>query len=172
MSRILLVYSSVNGQTYKIAQFIQQQLKEHQIKLCALDDAFTLDIAEFDRVLIGASVRYGNYRKDVFSFIDKHHDFLVATDSGFFSVNLTARKPEKKKPEHNRYMTKFFQNTPWRPKHLGVFAGALKYSQYKWWQTLLIQMIMKMTGGTTDSSRDYEFTDWKDVSAFSRQFVL
>ncbi len=32
-----------------------------------------------------------------------------------------------------------------QPKQCGVFAGALRYSLYTWWQTLIIQLIMWMT---------------------------
>ena len=67
-------------------------------------------------------------------------------------------------------MAKFDQLSQWHPRLKGVFAGALLYSRYNWWQTLLIQLIMKMTGGSTDKSKDIELTDWSKVEAFSNDF--
>ncbi len=67
-------------------------------------------------------------------------------------------------------MKKFLRLSPWKPKTLGVFAGALRYSRYNWWQTRLIQLIMMITGGSTDTSQDIEFTDWEKVRAFAREF--
>lgn len=168
MSKILIIYSSVNGQTEKISRALQSHLTGCEIDLCALKQVNTLDIHTYDQVVLGASVRYGNYSPLLFEFIEKHQDFLTASGSGFFSVNLTARKPEKSSPETNRYIEKFLEKTTWRPKHLAVFAGALKYSEYNWWQTLLIQMIMKITGGSTDTQSDLEFTCWDSVAAFAR----
>ncbi|MNG25576.1 Protoporphyrinogen IX dehydrogenase [menaquinone] [compost metagenome] len=51
-----------------------------------------------------------------------------------------------------------------------MFAGALRYSRYNWWQTRIIQLIMMITGGSTDTSQDIEFTDWEKVRAFAREF--
>ncbi len=171
MSHILLIYSSVNGQTEKIMRQIEKNLVEHHTTLIPLKRALDLDITSYDRVLIGASIRYGNYRKELFTFVKKHKTFLTSSASGFFSVNLTARKAEKATPQTNRYIEKFLQIADWKPKYLAVFAGALQYSQYNWWQTRVIQMIMKITGGSTDTSKDIEFTDWNLVDHFACHFM-
>jgi menaquinone-dependent protoporphyrinogen oxidase len=34
----------------------------------------------------------------------------------------------------------------------------------------MIKMISRRTGGPTDTSRDYDFTDWSAVAEFARQF--
>ena len=66
------------------------------------------DIAKFDRIIIGASIRYGKHKKELFDFIDLHLDELAKKDNAFFSVNVVARKPEKNTPETNPYMKKFY----------------------------------------------------------------
>jgi len=42
-------------------------------------------------------------------------------------------------------------------------AGALRYPRYNWLDKRLIQLIMRMTGGETDTRREVEYTDWEQV---------
>ena len=55
---------------------------------------------------------------------------LKAMPSAFFSVNLVARKPEKRTPQTNSYTRKFLLNSPWQPESCAVIAGALRYPRY------------------------------------------
>jgi len=51
-------------------------------------------------------------------------------------------------------------------------AGALKYTQYDFFTRLLMKRIAKKEGRTTDTSRDYEYTDWNAVRQFVKEFVV
>jgi menaquinone-dependent protoporphyrinogen oxidase len=167
--KTLILYSSVDGQTLKIINRIIE-LIEGEVTLVNIDDKPIIDFSLYNKVLIGGSVRYGNFRKNLLTFVNQHKTQLDSLPNAFFVVCLTARKPEKAIPANNAYMNKFDQLSQWQPRLKGVFAGALLYSRYNWWQTLLIQLIMKMTGGSTDSSQDIELTDWSAVETFSKDF--
>lgn len=165
----LVLYSSVDGQTLKIIKHITATLQEN-ITLLNVEEPLDIDFSNYDKVLIGASIRYGNFRKSLLDFINTHKIQLDLLPNAFFVVCLTARKPEKASPANNAYMAKFDRLSLWQPRLKGVFAGALLYSRYNWWQTLIIQLIMKITGGSTDSSKDIELTDWSKVDLFSKDF--
>lgn len=167
--KTLVLYSSVDGQTLKIINYINEFI-EGEKDLLDIDQDPDINFEQYDKVLIGASVRYGDVRKNVLTFVNKHHLALDKLPHAFFLVCLTARNPEKAKVENNTYMQKFIKNSQWQPKLSAVFAGALLYSKYNWWQTLIIQLIMKITGGSTDSSQDIELTNWSTVKVFSQQF--
>jgi len=170
VSKTLVLYSSVDGQTLKIINRIKQPLTGEVIVL-NIDDNPSIDFALYQKVLIGASIRYGNFRPNIIKFVNQHKTQLDTVCNAFFVVCLTARKPEKAVPENNAYMKKFDQLSQWQPQLKGVFAGALLYSRYNWWQTLLIQLIMKMTGGSTDKTQDLELTDWEKVDSFAQDFA-
>ena len=89
-------------------------------------------------------------------------------NAAFFCVNLTARKEDQGKdtPEGSAYIRTFLKKSPWQPTLIGVFAGALRYPKYRWIDKVMIRLIMKMTGGETDTSKDIEYTNWKKVSLF------
>ena len=48
-----------------------------------------------------------------------------------------------------------------------MFAGALLYPRYKWIDRVMIQLIMKITGGETDATKEIEYTNWGKVKAFA-----
>lgn len=169
-TKTLVLYSSVEGQTLKIINYISDFI-EGEKELFDVDLDPEINFEDYDNVLLGASIRYGHVRKSFLTFVNKHHVELDLLPHAFFLVCLTARNPEKAKVENNTYMQKFLQQSSWKPQLMAVFAGALLYSRYNWWQTLLIQLIMKMTGGNTDKSKDIELTDWSSVKVFSRQFA-
>lgn len=168
-TKTLVLYSSVDGQTLKIIARITASLAG-EITLFNVDQALHIDFSQYDKVLIGASIRYGNLRKNLLQFVNKHKVELDLLPNAFFLVCLTARKPEKANPANNTYMAKFDRLSLWQPRLKGVFAGALLYSRYNWWQTLIIQLIMKITGGSTDTAVDIELTDWSKVDLFSKDF--
>lgn len=171
MAHTLLIYSTHDGQTLKICQHIETTLQTQGelVDLKSLADCDTLDWDKYSKVIIGASIRYGHLNKALYGFIKQYQSKLEQRDNGFFCVNLTARKSEKNTPETNMYMKKFLDLSPWQPKLQAVFAGALLYSKYGFFDKFMIRLIMKITGGVTDTSEDIEYTDWKKVDTFAAQ---
>ena len=171
MKKALLIYSSTDGQTIKILEHIAKEVAPaFESELVNLDCIDTVAWQQYDRVIIGASVRYGHLSKQLYKFIQKHLASLNEHKVAFFCVNLTARKPGKDSVQGSVYMQTFLKKSPWQPKLMAVFAGALLYPRYKLVDRLMIQLIMRITGGETDSSKEVEYTDWAKVTDFARQF--
>ncbi len=66
---------------------------------------------------------------------------------------------------------KFVAETGWRPRRIELVAGALPYTQYNFLVRFVMRRISKAEGGDTDTSRDYEYTDWAAVDRFAVEFV-
>ncbi|MDD5030762.1 MAG: menaquinone-dependent protoporphyrinogen IX dehydrogenase, partial [Rhodoferax sp.] len=165
----LLTYSTTDGHTVRICERIQQvmQAAGKPVTLLPLAQADALDISSFERVVIGASIRYGKHQPQVAQFIAKHQMALESRPNAFFSVNIVARKPNKNRPENNPYLIKFLKQISWRPQLQDVFAGKLNYPLYGPLDRLMIRFIMLITQGPTDPSTVVEFTDWSRVEAFA-----
>ncbi|MGB0893133.1 MAG: menaquinone-dependent protoporphyrinogen IX dehydrogenase [Parashewanella sp.] len=172
MQKILVIYSTVDGQTKLICDRMHAIMcLEANIEMVALERAGTVELNDYDKVLIGASIRYGKYRPQLFDFIERNKELLASKYCGFFSVNVVARKPNKNLPETNPYMKAFVSQSPWQPQQLAVFAGRIDYPKYKWFDRTMIRFIMWMTKGPTDLAECYEFTDWQQVESFSKAFI-
>ncbi|MDR9828762.1 menaquinone-dependent protoporphyrinogen IX dehydrogenase [Vibrio sp. FNV 38] len=172
MEKVLLLYSSREGQTKKIIGHIATLLGETQCEVADLHESTNFDLDQYDRVLIGASVRYGRLNKKLYQFIQRNETFLSANRVAFFCVNLTARKEDQGKdtPEGSAYIKTFLSKSAWQPSLIGVFAGALYYPRYNWFDRAMIKFIMSMTGGETDTSKEVEYTNWEKVSSFADKF--
>jgi len=171
--KTLILFSTRDGQTREIASYLASELKEIGIDTDVVNLNRTQEISweKYERVVIGASIRYGHFHPALDRFVKKHQQVLNSLPSAFYSVNLVARKPEKCTPQTNGYTRKFLIASPWQPSTCAVFAGALRYPQYRWYDRLMIQLIMKMTGGETDSSKEVVYTDWQHVASFAREIA-
>tara|TARA_Y100000768_G_scaffold34674_1_gene22680 strand:+ start:8004 stop:8516 length:513 start_codon:yes stop_codon:yes gene_type:complete len=170
MKKSLIIYSTVDGQTKSICENISKYSTNTSVDVLPISEDINLN--EYKIIVIGASIRYGKYRKEVYEFINKNYEFLEKKESAFFSVNVVARKPEKNSPATNPYLIKFLNNVKWKPKKLAVFAGKIEYPKYKLIDKYAIKFIMWITKGPTDTSQSYEFTDWEKVEAFARDLNL
>src|SRR3712207_1914321 len=132
--KTLILYLSHDGQTKKIAHFLANQITNSQVADLTKS---AVNLAEFDCIVIGASIRYGHFNKQLYQFIEKQTALLNAKQTAFFGVNLTARKEGKNTPETNVYVRKFLQRISWQPKFTAVFAGALLYPQYHWFDRIM-----------------------------------
>lgn len=170
MASILILYSSIDGHTIRICHRLRQVIEEsgNQVTICSIDDIAPIDLPSFDKIVIGASIRYGMHRQAVFDFIDRYIPLLESKASAFFSVNIVARKPGKNTPQTNPYMRKFLREVDWKPDQLAVFAGKLDYPKYGFIDRQMIRLIMWITKGPTDPATVVEFTNWQAVEAFGR----
>ncbi|RLV60808.1 menaquinone-dependent protoporphyrinogen IX dehydrogenase [Parashewanella curva] len=172
MQNIALIYSTVDGQTKRICDAMVGHMSAHaKVTVFSLEQATTAELTQYDKAMIGASIRYGKYRPALFEFIKQHQKWLTETQSGFFSVNVVARKPEKNTPETNPYMRNFLKLSTWVPAVQGVFAGKIEYPKYGMFDRTMIRFIMWITKGPTDTSGTYEFTDWDQVEHFAKKFI-
>ena len=170
MEKSLITYSTVDGQTKIISEKIAQFATQSSVDIFPISD--NIELGKYKTIIIGASIRYGKYRKEVYSFVEKNIEILDSKENAFFSVNVVARKPEKNTPETNPYLIKFLKKIKWKPKNLGVFAGKIEYPKYKFVDKYAIKFIMWITKGPTDTTKTYEFTDWKKVESFTKNLNL
>lgn len=169
MSRVLIACSTVDGHTRLICDRLRRQLHDagHAVALRSLGEGANAEA--FDKVVLGASIRYGKYRPEVERFIAANKHALDHKPSAFFSVDLVSRKPGKDTLERNPYARPMLRRARWRPKHAAIFAGKLDYARYGWRDRSIIRFIMWLTQGPTDPSACVEFTDWGKVRAFGER---
>ena len=163
-SKLLILYSTVDGHAKHICEYAQTKLKnDKDIVIASLDDDSEQKLADFDEILLGASVRYGFHRKNVYEFVRENKEELLKKKTAFFSLNLTARKPEKASPDTNPYIVKFLKKVDWDPDLKSVFAGRLDYPSLNCPNRLAILLIMAITNGPKDLSKVHDFTNWSKV---------
>ena len=173
MAKVLILYSTTDGHTVEICRRLVSVIEAagDSAELANLADGPNLSDFRFDKVVIGASIRYGKHQKTVYEFIRQNRATLEAHPNALFSVNVVARKPEKNTPQTNPYLQKFLRQIDWEPQNLGVFAGRIDYPALGPFDRTMIRFILWMTKGPTDPTGTYEFTDWEKVEEFGRRIA-
>jgi len=171
-SKVLVVYGTTEGQTKKIADALAGALASHG----ALTDVRAAGEQPpapggYAGVVVAASVHAGQYQRPVRRWVRAHRDTLEAMPAAFVSVCLgVLQHDEKTRRDLERILAGFVAETGWRPSVVKHVAGALPYTRYGWLKRLLMRRIVGKAGGDTDTSRDYEYTDWADVRRFAGDF--
>ena len=174
MSRILLLYASTEGQTALIAERMARTLcaQGHSVELLPADaDPARVDPAAYGGVIVGASIHYGHHPAYLRALVRRHIGTLAARPSAFFSVSLSAGGPRPKPAAAQRYIDKFLRKTGWQPQLVASIAGAVKYSLYGPIKRRVMIVFVGLGGGETDTSRDYEYTDWEAVERFAGEYA-
>lgn len=167
MPRVLVLFATVEGQTRKIAERMAARLRALGHQADPLPFSSELNLAEADAVVVGASVHYGSHPGLLLHWIRSNRETLEKRPGAFFSVSLSA---QHKPATAQKYVEGFLRKARWRPRQSGFFAGALQYRRYPAWKKILVLGFVAMAGGDTDTSRDYEYTDWAAVDAFAERF--
>jgi menaquinone-dependent protoporphyrinogen oxidase len=83
--KILLVYSTTDGQTTAICEKIKSVLIENNlVDLIPINNFQEKELKNYDQVIVGASIRYGKHKPEVYKFIKTHQNDLKTKITGFF----------------------------------------------------------------------------------------
>ena len=171
--KLLIVYGTTEGQTRKIARYMEDVLQDAGHKVTIADATEEPPApGDYDAILIGGSLHMHKYQSAVTHYITKHVSALNRIPGAFFSVCLAvASDMEDEHHEAEKITKDFLAQTGWKPLLTTQIAGALKYTQYDFFKRLIMKMIAKREGRTTDTSQDYEYTNWDAVKKFVIAFA-
>jgi menaquinone-dependent protoporphyrinogen oxidase len=170
---ILIVYGSSEGHTKKIAEFLQNEAlnrRHHATVVPASDKCIAPH--DFDSVIIASSIHAGQYSNEIMDYVLSHVEVLNFLPSAFLSVGLSITRKDPEVLKQLEETTQHFLHiTKWTPFVTEQVAGALLYTQYGFIKKMLVRSIMKKAGGDTDTSRDFEYTNWESVKSFLQSFI-
>ena len=172
MARILVVFASIDGHTARIAERIGARFMEsgHSVVLRPADAA-PEKIGDCEAVIVGGAIRYGHFPGVLEKWVRMHRGGLADRPNAFFSVCLSAGGPGARPKAAQGYVDEFRARTGWQPRATASFAGALLYRKYNPLIRFMMRLIVGAAGGDTDTSRDYEYTDWQAVDRFAADFA-
>ena len=173
MSRILVLYGTSTGHTAKVARVLGDTLRAcgHAVDVVEAARDTAVEPADYAGILVAASVRAGRYQKPVRQWVRQHAQALNGKPTAFVSVCLAVlQKDPAVQKDLERILAAFTGETGWWPGATKSVAGALLYTKYNVFVRWMMKRIVAKAHGDTDTSRDYEYTDWADVRAFARQF--
>ena len=178
-----IFYATREGHTKKIAERIAADLHARgaAVDLFNVRVSSEPDWTKYTVACLAASVHLGHHEPEMIAFATKHREALERLGAAFVSVTLSeagAQDPRKSAGERQaaaadaqRMIDVFVEETGWRPEHAMPVAGALAYSKYNILVRFLMKRIARKAGAPTDTSRDYEFTDWPALDRFVEELA-
>lgn len=169
--KILAVYGSNYGQAELVLRRVAGILEQHgHVVSVFKGDVVPTSIAveDFDAVVVAGSIIVGRYQTYIRQFVRRHLAALRVRPTAFISVNgASPESVPQWQAAARRYVDQFVQETGWAPRWTATFSGALRYPRYGIVTRWIMKMISRLSGGPTDMSREYEFTDWNAVDRFA-----
>jgi len=179
MKPVGVFYATREGHTHRIAEHVAASLRQRGL------DAIVNDVREqpaatkldqYAGAVVAASVHAGRHEAEMVRFVKEHLGELESLPSAFLSVTLSEAGAERSDvtPEERstfaadvqKVINRFFEDTGWHPKRVKPVAGALLYTKYNFLVRFVMKRIARAAGGSTDTSRDHEYTDWVALDQF------
>ena len=174
-ARILIVYGSSYGQTEKIARRLAELLTARACDVTVADAKAlpaSLRPDAFDGIVVGASIIARGHQPSVRDFVHANLATLNRIPSAFYSVCASAGSAyEKSRAAARSRRDAFLTEAGWHPALSESIAGAINFTRYNFMLRWYMKKASKMNGGSTDTSRDHEYTDWGQVERFAGQIA-
>lgn len=179
MRPVAVFYATREGHTRRIAEHVAATLRQRGLDAVVGDvrsRQAALPPGPYAGVVVAASVHAGRHEPEMVRFVKEHRAEIESVPNAFISVTLSeagAERSDATPAEHAKFVSgvqevinRFLDETGWRPKHVKPVAGALLYTQYNFLIRFVMKRIARAEGGSTDTSRDHEYTDWAALDRF------
>ena len=177
--KAVVFYATREGQTRRIAEHVAADLRRRQEDVDVYDVNTlpeSIDWSRYDWACVAASVHAGHHEREMIAFVKRYRQDLDRLRAVFLSVTLSeagaedTRAPRERREQSaadaQRMIDVFVEETGWRPAGALPVAGALAYSHYNFIIRFVMKCIARRHGAPTDTSRDYELTDWSALDRF------
>ena len=105
MIKFLIIYSTTDGHTKIICERIKNFLTDgNLVELLSLEDAKKINLSNFEKIIIGSSIRYGKHSKDLYKFINlkkKNNIFRSFTSAPYGWVEVLKKIIIKMEKDYN-----------------------------------------------------------------------
>lgn len=170
---ILVIYATVEGQTGKIARFIEDQLRATGQDVALFDANDRTRPLSFDgvnKVVLAAPVHERRHPEDFELLLSTNKDELAARPTLLLSVSLNAAFPEKLE-EARDYITELKMRARLEPDLELPVAGAVRGASYDYYESQVLQHVVLQGQDVDPTAREQEFTDWDQLAAVVTGFA-
>lgn len=177
---VLIVYGSRYGSTEEIVIKISSELQElgilpDLINLKTFDIKSWPNIDDYNAIIIGSSIKMGNWTKEIKKFIELKINSLRNFNGpiGFFVTSGLASDPEKYEELKETYIDNPMEKYNLKILFNEVFAGKLDLtssSKFSWLDKKIVKAIAKENKRIKMNEKN-DFRNWVQISKFAKNFV-
>jgi menaquinone-dependent protoporphyrinogen oxidase len=177
--RAAIFFATRQGHTCRVAEHIADDLRDRGISVDVFnvnDLTAPVDWTRYRGACVAASVHVGRHEREIIAFVRANRPALERLSAVFVSVTLSEAGAENPhaSPEHRRQaaadvqrmIDRFVEDTGWQPARVLPVAGALAYRRCNFVVRFVMRRIARNAGAPTDTSRNWELTNWPAVDRF------
>lgn len=170
---VLIAFATVEGQTGKIARFVESEIRT------AGHDAVVLDLSDqtervsfdgIDRAILAAPVHERRHPQAFEVFLAGRRADLETMPTLLISVSLSAAF-EDGMEEANDYVVEMKMRTGFEPDVELVVAGAVRSASYDYFQSEVVRHVVLRDRDYDPGESEHEFTDWRMLSSAVADFL-
>jgi menaquinone-dependent protoporphyrinogen oxidase len=174
MSSVMIVYGTSYGQTARVVARIADRLRAAGCRPTVWrGDLIPTEatVTGYDGFLVAGSVIYGKHQRCLVDFVRQNRGVLNTRPSAFVSIcGALIGQWGPGQEEARKYVARFLEQTGWTPRLARSFPGGLPYTRYGLITRWIMKSISRKTGRPTDTSQDWDCTDWNAVDRFAADF--
>ena len=176
MCDVPVFYATSEGHTRLIAERLADRLRAHGLDSRAIaivsEETSHFDWRRARGAAIAASVHAGKHQAEARAFARLNAATLSALPSMFVSVSLAAASVHPEEVQAAREIAdRLTTDAGWQPTRTASVAGCLAYTKYNWFVRLFMRRIARQEGGSTDTTRDHVYTNWRQVDECADQLA-
>lgn len=171
---ILIAFGTVEGQTRKIAHFVNDQLRkagQHTVLFNTDERGEGPTFDGVDKVILAASVHERRHPKPFEIFVASSLSELAKRPTLLLSISLKAAFPNGQE-EAKDYVDEMKLRTGLTPACERLVAGAIRADSYDFYASQVLRHVVLSDQTFDPSVRDHEFTDWDALSSSVATFLL
>jgi menaquinone-dependent protoporphyrinogen oxidase len=178
MNNVLVLYATLEGQSRKVAEHAVGHLRGKGLgaRLVDVHDLHEpFQLSNYRAVLMVAPVHASFHPRAMVRFASLQREQLAKMPARLLSltlsqagVELTSARPEQREQSMagvRQVTQRFCDATGFDARRVVPIAGCLAYSKYGFLKRQIMRYIAKKAGGSTDTSRDHEYTNFANVEA-------
>lgn len=171
---VLIVYETVEGQTRKIVEFIEERIRfaGHTVRLFNTSDKLgSVSFDDIEKVILAAPIHERRHPKGFEVFVSTSRDALKVCQTLLMSVSLKAAFPEGQEDAQD-YLKEMKMRTGFEPNKEVLIAGAVRTSSYGYFESQVVQNVVLGDRQVDLIDGVREFTDWDAIGAEIDRFLI
>ncbi len=154
----LIIYATKNGSVKEVAQLIKRELVG-KVKLVNAHDEIIKDVTEFDNIMIGSSIYFGQIDRKIKNFIFLNRPEILKKKFGFFIMAVEPNKEMLIKQVHNALSNDLID----KAETISVIGSQIKLKKFSW----IVRIILRYFRNIKCSYKDI---DKEKISEFVKKF--
>ncbi|NNE80850.1 MAG: protoporphyrinogen oxidase [Silicimonas sp.] len=170
---VLVAFATIEGQTGKIAGFVDELVREAGQETELVDTSErTTDVSfdNVDKVILAAPVHERKHPKPFEVFLSGHASELADREVLLLSVSLSAAFPEGMKEAHE-YVVEMKMRTGLDPTAEVLVGGAIRTHRYDYYAQQVLRHVVLRGRDYDPGQSEHEFTDWDAIRMEVTRFL-